>query len=392
MDVALIGGCGHVGLALAVAFANAGLSVAAYDSDSDAVATVAAGRYPFAEDDGPNQLAKAVASGRFVATIDADVIASAQAVIVAVGTPVDEHLSPDPSTVLDAVETISASLRRGQLLVLRSTVAPGVTAAIERRVQRLGVDVSYCPERIAQGRAFAELSSLPQIVSGRSVEAMDRASSLFRHLTDRIVQTTPEEAELAKLFTNTWRYLRFAAANQLFMIANDFGVDFERVRAAVVFDYPRASDMPSAGFTAGPCLLKDTMQLAAFHRNDFTLGHAAMVINEGLPDYLVRRVEERRSLDGATVGILGMAFKAGCDDIRSSLAYKLRRLLRFKAGDVLCTDPYVSVDATLVPLERVLREAEVIFIGAPHDEYRDLDLHDRDVVDVWNSLGRGVLT
>ena len=151
-----------------------------------------------------------------------------------------------------------------------------------------------------------------------------------------------EEAELAKLFTNTWRYIKFAAANQLYMIANDFGADFERIRAALTQDYPRAMDMPGPGLAAGPCLLKDTMQLAAFNNNNFILGHASMMINEGLPLYLVARLEQNHDLAGMTVGILGMAFKAESDDIRDSLSYKLKRLLRLRADRVLCTDPYVS--------------------------------------------------
>src|SRR5207244_7606341 len=158
----------------------------------------------------------------------------------------------------------------------------------------------------------------------------------------------PDEAELAKHFTNTWRYIKFATANQLYMIANDFGLDYERIRSAIAHDYPRAADLPRAGFAAGPCLFKDTMQLAAFNNNNFMLGHASMMVNEGLPLYVVARIEERFDLRSSAVGILGMAFKGESDDIRSSLSYKLRRILRFKADRVICTDPYVSVDPTLV--------------------------------------------
>jgi UDP-N-acetyl-D-mannosaminuronic acid dehydrogenase len=391
-DIVVVGGCGRAGLPLGVALANAGLSVVAYDSDRQAVATVAAGRFPFREADGDNQLQKAARSGRFLATSEPGAVSAAEAVIIVVGTPIDEHLTPDPDLVLDTVVELSRFLHGGQLIVLRSTVCAGVTACVERLLEPLGVEVAFCPERIAEGKAFLELSSLPQIVSARSRDTLARTSALFARLADRIIEMTPEEAELTKLFTNAWRYLRFAAANQLFMIANDQGVDFERVRQAMAFEYPRAADIPGAGFTSGPCLLKDTMQLAGFYQNDFTLGHAAMLVNEGLPAYVVRRVEARRSLVGLTVGILGMAFKAESDDIRSSLAYKLRRLLRLKAAEVLCTDPFVTVDPTLVPIDAVLESADLLFIGAPHDVYRHHDFSDREVVDIWNMLGRGVLT
>ena len=123
-------------------------------------------------------------------------------------------------------------LRDGQLLILRSTVYPGVTAHGRAELAPGGhaVDVAFCPERIAEGKAMVELFELPQIVSGRTERAIDRAEALFRPLTDAIVYLDVEEAELAKLFTNTWRYIKFAAANQLYMIANDFGLDFERIR------------------------------------------------------------------------------------------------------------------------------------------------------------------
>jgi UDP-N-acetyl-D-mannosaminuronic acid dehydrogenase len=314
-------------------------------------------------------------------------------VIVVIGTPVDEHLNPDLKCVTRAIEDLLPYLRDGQHLVLRSTVYPGVTAMVEKQVKAAGldVDVSFCPERIAEGKAMEELRQLPQIVSGCSPRAIERSDALFAHLTSKIVHLDVEEAELAKLFTNTWRYIKFAAANQMFMIANDFGLDFEKIRGALSEGYPRASDLPGPGLAAGPCLLKDTMQLASFHENNFALGHASMIINEGLPLYIVGRLERRFDLSTMTVGILGMAFKAESDDIRSSLSYKLKRLLKFKAANVLCTDPYVHDDNDLVALDTVLEQSDVLVIGAPHKIYAGIDAN-VPVVDVWNHLGGGVLT
>ena len=309
-----------------------------------------------------------------------------------IGTPVDEYHNPDVGAVLRALDGASGDLVDGQLLVLRSTVYPGVTALVEKRLVQLGkaVDVVFCPERIAEGRALDELGSLPQIVSGRNPRAVERAASLFRILTPEIVELLPEEAELAKLFTNTWRYIKFATANQLFMIANDFGLDFERIRHAVTYRYPRAADMPGPGFAAGPCLFKDTMQIAAFNENRFTLGHASVMVNEGLPLYVVRRLEQRYDLSTLTVGILGMAFKGGSDDTRSSLSYKLKRLLSIKAQSVLCTDPYVTGDPELVPLDEVLARSGLLVVATPHPEYLGLTV-DVPAVDLFNVLGRGVM-
>jgi UDP-N-acetyl-D-mannosaminuronic acid dehydrogenase len=389
-DVVVVGGCGHVGLPLGLALADRGMSVALFDIDTEAVASVAAGRLPFDEPGAQSVLDKVVGAGLTV-TSDRAVVGTAEAVVVVVGTPIGDHLSPDPEAVPRVVASLADQLVDGQLLVLRSTIYPGVTSLVEGLVARLGkaVDVVFCPERIAEGRAMVELYTLPQIVSGRTEWATDRAEKLFRNLTDRVVRLLPEEAELAKLFTNTWRYIKFAIANQLFIIANDFDVDFERVRAALAFEYPRAADFPSAGFAAGPCLLKDTMQLAAFNNHNFVLGHAAMMVNEGLPHYIVSRLERQYDLSEMVVGILGMAFKAESDDTRSSLSYKLKRILRFKSQGVLCTDPYVRNDLDLVDLDEVLRRADLLVIGTPHGLYATLET-DTPVVDIWGVRMEGV--
>lgn len=391
-SLVVVGGCGHVGLPLALAFADAGMNVVAYDINSTVVDLVNSGQMPFDEPDGPEYLGRGVASGRFRASADPSTIEKSDVVIVVIGTPVDEHLNPDPEAVPRAIESFSSRLRKGQLLVLRSTVYPGVTRLVERRLENAGIDVdiAFCPERIAEGKAFTELFDLPQIVSGCSNRAIERSEQLFRRIANDIVVTTPEEAELAKLFTNTWRYIKFAAANQFYTIANDFGVDFERVRHAITFKYPRAADMPGPGFAAGPCLFKDTMQLAAFNNNNFMLGHASMMVNEGLPLYMVSRLEERFDLANTTVGILGMSFKANSDDTRSSLAYKLRRILAFRARKVLCSDYMVRNDSRLIDEGVLLNESDVVIIGAPHSRYKELKI-DKPVIDVWNLRGEGVL-
>ncbi|MCW2806461.1 MAG: nucleotide sugar dehydrogenase [Marmoricola sp.] len=389
-DVVVVGGCGHVGLPLAIAFAERGLKVGIHDINEAAVKLVESGELPFQEEGAAPVLQRVLEAGRLAASTDPAIISSADVVVVVIGTPVDEHLNPNPHAVTRALAEATRHFRDGQLLVLRSTVYPGVTRGVERMFRDLGlaIDVAFCPERIAEGKAMTELFTLPQIVSGRTQAVRDRAATLFRTLTDTIVELEPEEAELAKLFTNTWRYIKFAAANQFYEMANDHDLDFDRIRNALAHDYPRAADMPGAGFAAGPCLLKDTMQLAAFTDNSFVLGHAAMLVNEGLPLYVVSQLEKQHDLANLRVGVLGMAFKGESDDIRSSLSYKLKRILEFRAREVLCTDPYVTVDENLVPLERVLAECDLLVLGAPHEVYRDLETR-LPVVDVWNLRGQG---
>jgi UDP-N-acetyl-D-mannosaminuronic acid dehydrogenase len=375
-----------------LAFAQAGRAVALFDVNRASVELVRSGRMPFREEGAEELLPAVLASGRLTVTDDEAVLGQAENIIVVVGTPVDRFLNPDIGAVLTALEAVMDRFVDGQLIILRSTVYPGVTTMVAKRFRELGrsVDVAFCPERIAEGQALLELGGLPQIVSGCDPRASERAAALFRELTAEIVELSPEEAELAKLFTNTWRYIKFAISNQLFMITNDFGLDFERIRHAITYKYPRAADMPGPGFAAGPCLFKDTMQIAAFNENRFTLGHSAMMINEGLPLYVVSQIQRQHDLSTMCVGILGMAFKGGSDDVRSSLSYKLKRVLRIKAQRVLCTDPYVTDDLELEPLGRVLSEADLVIIATPHPEYRGLQLT-KPTVDLFNILGRGVL-
>ena len=384
IDVALVGGCGHVGLPLGVALAHTGLKVALYDINSRAVEAVNSGTPPFEEPGLTESLREVLSLDNLTATTESSVVKAAETIIVIIGTPVDEHQNPEPHKVIDAIRELIPQFSPDQHLILRSTVYPGTTALVEELLATYGLHltVSFCPERIAEGKAMEELHTLPQIVSSRTAEGFDRAAALFSRLTDSIVPLTPEEAELAKLFTNTWRYIKFAAANQLYMMAHNFGLDYEKIRQGLMRDYKRAADLPSAGFAAGPCLLKDTLQLAAFNNNDFVLGHAAINVNEGLPLYLVSQLEKRYDLRQMTVGILGMAFKGESDDIRSSLAYKLKRILRYRAKEVLVTDPYVRNDPNLQHEENVLKGSDLLIIGAPHSRYRSLSTS-VPVVDIW---------
>ena len=389
MNIVVVGGCGHVGLPLCVALANADYDVVAFDISKSAIEKVNSGTPPFWEPDLEDQLILAISRG-FKAVSNPESIKSSDVIIVIVGTPLDIHLNPDPNAVVKAVEDIAEHLNDSQLLVLRSTVFPGVTKEVERLLNRLDLDtqVVFCPERIAEGFAMKELSQLPQIVGARNNESFTRASQMFSSLGVKVVRTTPEEAELAKLFTNTWRYIKFAAANQFWMMANDSGVNFDNVREAIRFEYPRAADFPAAGFTAGPCLFKDTMQLSAFSNNTFALGNSAMLINEGLPLYVVEKLSQKYDISKTRIGLLGMAFKGESDDNRSSLAYKLKRILKFKSAGVLTSDPYVKNDAELVSQERVLEESDLLIISAPHIRYKEL-VSDKPIIDIWNLRGNG---
>jgi UDP-N-acetyl-D-mannosaminuronic acid dehydrogenase len=372
--LAILGGCGHVGLPLGLAFARSGCRVRLIDRCPERVAMVNDGRMPFHEDDADDLLPQVVVSGLLEATTDSSALADAGVVIVTIGTPVDEYLDPSVREFDRDLEGLLQEARPGQLLVLRSTVFPGMTDRLGRRLEQLGqadVDLAYCPERIVQGQSLRELEQLPQLVAGTTPRAARRAAELFRRVCPKVLFLRPVEAELAKLFCNAWRYINFAIANQFYVMARHFEADFQRIYQALREDYPRMQPLARPGFAAGPCLLKDTMQLGAFNHGSFVLGQAAMMINEGLPYLLAQDIKRAYPLADMTVGILGMAFKPDSDDPRSSLSYKLRKVLLLECRRVLCTDPYVP-DPELVPLAEVLDEADLLVVGTPHECYRGL--------------------
>lgn len=390
-DVVIVGGFGHVGLPLAISLADTGQRVCALDIDEKAQRTIGDGRMPFHEDGAEQALRRVLGKGALTLSLDPQVISHAEVVVVIIGTPVDRHLNPEFEQLRDMLKAYLPCFRDGQLLVLRSTVYPGITEKVRTWLRAEGkqVELAFCPERIAEGFAMTELTSLPQIISSFSEDGLARARALFERLGVETIAVPPIEAELAKLFSNVWRYIKFAAANQFFMIANDHGADFYRIHHAMTTNYERCRDLPKPGFAAGPCLFKDAMQLAAFNKGGFYMGHAAMLVNEGLPNYVVNQIKRSHDLRDKTVGILGMAFKANVDDKRESLSYKLKKILLFEARQVLCSDAHIA-DPELVSTEELLRRSDVIILGTPHREYRNLEIPAGKVfVDVWNMHGQG---
>ena len=388
-DVVVLGGAGHVGLPLALSLADVGMTVGIYDRDAMALDMIRQGHMPFLEPDTPELLRWAIEQDRLILSAEPYILAAAETVIIVVGTPVEEYSGPTMTAFERLADQIANYLRKDSLIILRSTVYPGTTQAFKEMLQDRGWhgSIAFCPERIAEGHALEELRSLPQIIGADDRHASVRAARLFEQITTGIY-TTSAEAELIKLFTNAWRYIKFAVTNQFLMLADEANVDYSAIMRAMKENYPRAADLPGPGFAAGPCLFKDTMQLAAFASTRFPIGQAAMQVNEGLPAWIVTQIERRRP---DTVGILGMAFKAESDDIRASLSYKLRNLLEWRGYTVLCSDPYVA-DGSFLPPASVVDRSDVVVVAVPHREYRALSFAGTDVIDLWDIDGQGIRT
>jgi UDP-N-acetyl-D-mannosaminuronic acid dehydrogenase len=392
--VAIIGGAGHVGLPLSLVLADHGFEVVIVDLDQSKLDSIAKGNFPFLEKGGKELLDKCLTTykERLIFTTDYEAVSQCSIIIMTIGTPVDEHLNPQFRGIEACIKRLRPSLNDSQTLILRSTLFPGSSARILSmlRAEGLKVGVAFCPERIAQGYALEELTELPQIVAGSDEKALAQAKSLFKPLGADLIELELQEAEVAKLLLNSWRYVVFGTANQFYQIATSKGLDFYRIHAAITHKYRRAGGFPRPGFSAGPCLFKDTMQLAAYCRHGFSLGHNAMLVNETMPDTCVEQAKKELSSKGLTLagtkcGILGMAFKPNNDDSRESLAYKLRRLLTLEGAEVLCTDVYIKQEG-FVELKAMLDDSQVVVVGCPHQEYKDIQFRDGQIViDCWGS-------
>lgn len=393
-DLCVIGGAGHVGLPFGVAFANSGVKTVLLDVNKDALAKIQSGKFPFEEHGGDEALKLALEKNTIFGTDSPEVIRDSEYVVIIIGTPIDEYLSPDFKGISRLVDRYFEYFRDDQIVILRSTVYPGTTEKIQAYFKSKGKNVrlSFCPERIMQGNGIIEIKTLTQIVSAFDQKTLDDVTNLFKKISiASIVPVSPVEAELAKLFTNSWRYIRFAVANQFYMIAEENGLDYHKIHYAMNKDYPRNRDLPSPGFAAGPCLFKDTMQLAAYTNNNFWLGHAAMLVNEGLAGFIIHslRKEFNNDLKDKTIGILGMAFKANLDDPRDSLSYKLKKMAHLECKKVFCTDSHIS-DPSFVPMEELVKESDIVILATPHKEYEKInpkEYPDKKFVDVWNFWG-----
>ena len=386
-DVAIVGGLGHVGLPLGITFADCGLKVCLYDVNKENAEQVRKGILLFIEYGAEPVLKKVLENKTLTVSTNPNDLSDAKYIIIAIGTPVDEYLNPKTRQFLEIINGLKNYLNSSQTVVIRSTVYPNTCKQVLNLLSDNGKatwHVAYCPERIVQGYAMRELKELPQLVAGLSDKAIKDASELFGIISPKIIPVSMGEAELAKLFANAWRYIQFAITNQFYMIAHNFGVDYNKLRKAMTDGYRRAESLPGAGFAAGPCLLKDTMQLASFDGNSFLLGHAAMMVNEGLPNFIVEDVKKKHDLSQTKVGILGMAFKADIDDIRDSLSFKLGKILRFNGAKVYYSDEYAK-NPDFVTKEELIAASDIIVVAVPHSAYKGIVIpKGKAVVDLWN--------
>ena len=234
-----------------------------------------------------------------------------------------------------------------------------------------------------QGNSLEELPKLPQILAGKNNFSINEVKKLFGKITKTIITTTVLEAELIKLFSNANRYINFSIANQLFMICEEHNLNYSKIRKIMREGYERNINLPSAGFTAGPCLLKDTMQLSSFYQQRFSLGHAAMNVNENIPNFILKKIKKIKNIKRKKIGVLGITFKAETDDTRDSLAIKLIKLLKKSGMSVLQSDEY-CFEKNNIKKHELLRRSDIIIIAAPHKAYKKIKFpKNKILIDIW---------
>ncbi|HEV3069909.1 MAG TPA: nucleotide sugar dehydrogenase [Solirubrobacteraceae bacterium] len=400
-DVAVVG-LGRVGLPLALSFADRGLSTIGVDNDPTRLGAVREGSMPFQETGAQELLKRVQSAGRLQLSERVADAARARQIVLTLGTPSFSHIEIDMRDIRSALDDLLGVLQAGHALTLRSTVAPGTTEFVagylaKHRGFAIGeeVFVAHAPERIAAGRFLEEIDTLPCIIGGVGARSGEVVAELFGVFGAPIVQSTPVQAELAKIWANILRYTNFALPNLLMMDCERYGANVFEVIDLINRDYPRGG-IAKPGLTAGTCLRKD-FAFSEERSNAPGMLLAVSRVNESVPLFLVEGIKRRLgALSDRRVAVLGLAFKAGTDDERDSLAHKLIRLLERELADVVAHDPHVPTPTA--SFTDAITAADVVVVATDHAEFRDPNAlsaiarraqADCLVVDPWNCWGAG---
>ena len=381
--ICIIGGAGHVGAPLGLALSSKGYNVVLIDKNQKNINKINNGIMPFVEDGCQKLLKKMTYKKKIFATNQLNEVRKCKYIIVCIGTPINKKFKPDLKKFFDFFYSVKKYLNKNHIVIIRSSIYPGVSEKIFNIIKKHCKNLSYCPERIAQGKSLIELPKLSQIISGKNIKAKEESGKIFKKICRKIIYTKIIEAELIKLFSNAYRYINFSISNQFYLICKDQGLDFFKVRNFMKESYKRNENIPMAGFTAGPCLLKDTMQLSSFYNHRFPLFHSAMSVNEGLPQFIIKKLSEKYNLKKKIVGILGLSFKAENDDIRDSLSIKLLKKLKSKKIKTLQSDEYYE-DKKNVNKNMLIKKSDIIIIATPHKAYKNLKINKKKIlIDIW---------
>jgi len=408
VKIAVIG-LGYVGLPLAMVFAEAGVEVVGVEAVIERCVEVNAGR-SYIQDVTSEALKKMVDKGLIRATTDYVATEDCDADIICLPTPLNANREPDLSLVLDATAKLAGHLQRGQLVTLESTTYPGTTrdelAPILEKGSGLtaGVDfhLAFSPERVDPGRTDYTTKSTPKVVGGLTLACTARALEVYGPALDNVVPvSTPEVAEMSKLLENIFRSVNIALMNELAMLCDRMNIDvWEVIDAAATKPFGFMKFQPGPGL-GGHCIPVDPFYLSWKAREfDFWTEFIELAgkVNENMPYFCVEKLHRalntrQKSLNGAKLLVLGVAYKADIDDLRESPALKVIRLLRAHGAEVDYHDPYCAelpeFDLRSVDLEEYRRIAgyDAVVIVTAHSalDYRTIVQEADLVVDFRNA-------
>ena len=381
--ICIIGGAGHVGAPLGLALASKGYEIILIDKNTKNIKKINHGEMPFIEERCTKLLKKMIYKKKIFATNKLDEVEKCKYIIVCIGTPINNKFKPN---FINFFYKLRKHLTKNHVIIIRSSIYPGICNKVFSIIKNYCKNLSYCPERIAQGKSIVELPQLSQIISGQNSKAKLESGKIFKKVCKKIIYTKIIEAELIKLFSNAYRYINFSISNQFYIMCKNQGLDFFRIRNLMRDNYKRNVNIPMAGFTSGPCLLKDTMQLSQFYNHKFPLCHEAMSINEGLPKFIIEELSKDHNLRKKTVGVLGLSFKAENDDIRDSLSMKLLKNLKSKKVRTLQSDEYYK-NKDNIDKNILVKKSDIIIIATPHKVYKNLKIKKNKVlVDIWGLI------
>ena len=386
-EITIIGGAGHVGLAFGLICTSKNIKVHLHDINSKQLNIIKNGKMPHMETGAQKILNRALKKNLISFSDNKKDLKLNNINIICIGTPVDEFLNPQYKIILSLVKDLLKLIKNNQHFIIRSTVYPGTTDFLYNffRNNNKKIKLSFCPERFIQGSAIIEWKKTPQIIGSVNEASYKECEKFIKKISKDVIILKPIEAELTKLFLNSFRYIGFSIANQFYTISDSLGIDYSRIDQAMRSKYPRGKNLPTPGLTAGPCLFKDTMQLYSFAQNNFSLGMDAMTINEGMVNYIVDKLKSKYDLSKKTIGILGMSFKADNDDNRSSLSYKLKKMLMVNANKVFTTDPYIKYDKDITSLNQTIMKSDILILATPHKIYKNIKTK-KPIIDIWNFI------
>jgi UDP-N-acetyl-D-glucosamine dehydrogenase len=405
-DAAVVG-AGYVGVPLAHTLAAAGRSILLIDVAGDLVAALNRGESHIT-DVSSAALEPLVRDGRIRATTDYDELRTAEAILLALPTPLSKQREPDLSIVTAAVKEVAKRLRPGHLVVLESTTYPRTTRDVilpilERTGLKAGSDfhLAFSPERVDPGNTTWTTKNVPKIVGGITPECTERAAQLYEGAVENVHRvSTPEAAELTKLLENIFRAVNIALVNELAQLCERMGIDvWEVIEAAATKPFGFMSFQPGPGL-GGHCIPIDPFYLTWKAREyDFSTEFIELAgkVNENMPYYCRSLVSQalnhgrQRSLSGSKVLILGVAYKGDIGDTRESPALKLIELLRNAGAEIAYHDPFVpeldEVGLASVALEPGAYDCVVIVTAHSQLDYADIVEKAHVVVDLRNATG-----